>query len=121
MRLEENLNFCDSHYNPGTGRFLSEDPIGFESGDLNLYRYVGNMPLIATDPTGLVAFCTRTAFPDVITCFKRLSSGERRFVTFSYPQATFKLVGTVSDAVFDAAFKAQSGGTFNPEPDNSCI
>ena len=41
-----------SHYNPQTGRFLSEDPIRFDSGDYNLYRYVQNRPLIQTDPTG---------------------------------------------------------------------
>jgi hypothetical protein len=29
------------------------DPLGFEAGDANLYRYVGNNPTNATDPTGL--------------------------------------------------------------------
>ena len=36
-----------------TGRFLSEDPIGFGGKDPNLYRYVFNDPLNLTDPTGL--------------------------------------------------------------------
>ena len=45
-----------SHYNPQTGRFLSEDPIGFEGGDANLYRYVFNRPLTFTDPYGKNAF-----------------------------------------------------------------
>ena len=40
-------------YDAAAGRFLSEDPIGFGGGDANLYRYVGNRPAIATDPTGL--------------------------------------------------------------------
>ena len=40
------------HYNPGTGTFISEDPIRFNSGDTNLYRYVENRPLIFTDPQG---------------------------------------------------------------------
>jgi len=31
---------------------LSEDPIGFSSGDSNFYRYVGNRPLIYIDPYG---------------------------------------------------------------------
>ena len=35
------------------GRFISEDPIGFEAGDTNLYRYVGNSPHNFTDPSGL--------------------------------------------------------------------
>ncbi len=36
-------------YDPGIGRWLDEDPIGFTAGDPNLYRYAGN------DPTGFVA------------------------------------------------------------------
>ena len=44
----------DRHYNPDTGRFLSEDPIGFESGDSNFYRYVENNPLTFIDPYGEV-------------------------------------------------------------------
>jgi len=35
-----------------TGSF-SQDPIGFDAGDANLYRYVGNHPTNATDPSGL--------------------------------------------------------------------
>lgn len=42
-------------YDPSVGRWLSEDPIGFEGGDANLERYVGNNPTNATDPTGLFA------------------------------------------------------------------
>lgn len=45
-----------------TGRFLSEDPIGFMSGDTNFYRYVGNNPIRDRDPSGKlspgsIAFC----------------------------------------------------------------
>lgn len=40
------------YYNASNGRFLSEDTIGFEGGDANLYRYVGNSPLNGTDPFG---------------------------------------------------------------------
>jgi hypothetical protein len=29
-----------------------DEPLGFEAGDANLYRYVGNSPTNATDPTG---------------------------------------------------------------------
>ena len=34
-------------------RFLSEDPIGFDSQDFNFYRYVLNSPAWQNDPTGL--------------------------------------------------------------------
>lgn len=40
-------------YNSQTGRFISEDPMGFAGGDSNLYRYVGNNPTGFTDPLGL--------------------------------------------------------------------
>ena len=37
---------------PLTGRFLQEDPIGFEGG-VNFYEYAANNPVNATDPFGL--------------------------------------------------------------------
>ena len=40
-------------YDPGVGRWLSEDPIGFAGGDPNLYRYVANSPGAFVDPDGL--------------------------------------------------------------------
>jgi len=42
------------YYDPLAGRFLSLDPIGFESGDFNFYRYIGNNPVNHTDPSGLI-------------------------------------------------------------------
>ncbi|NLE37604.1 MAG: hypothetical protein GX621_06220, partial [Pirellulaceae bacterium] len=49
--LQNNLN---RWYDPAVGRWLSEDPIGFDAGDANLYRYVGNGPLTGVDPSGQV-------------------------------------------------------------------
>jgi len=40
-------------YNPKTARWMSQDPIGFDAGDGNLYRYVSNDPLRSVDPSGL--------------------------------------------------------------------
>jgi RHS repeat-associated protein len=42
------------YYDPEVGRFISEDPIGFEGGDVNLCVYASNNPLIYTDPYGLI-------------------------------------------------------------------
>ncbi|MDH2352296.1 RHS repeat-associated core domain-containing protein [Bradyrhizobium sp. SSUT112] len=47
--------YRNRYYSPAWGRFVSEDPIGLAGGDVNLYRYVGNNPLGATDPSGNVA------------------------------------------------------------------
>lgn len=51
----DSIGFYDyraRHYSPALGRFIQEDPSLFESGDLNLYRYVRNDALNMTDPTG---------------------------------------------------------------------
>jgi len=42
------------YYDPQIQRFISEDPIGFMSGDFNFYRYVGNSPVNFGDPSGLI-------------------------------------------------------------------
>ncbi len=42
------------YYDPKIGRFISEDPIGFDGGDVNLYSYVGMAPTNWRDPSGLV-------------------------------------------------------------------
>jgi RHS repeat-associated protein len=41
------------YYSTSSGRFISQDPIGFAAGDANLYRYVGNESTMYTDPSGL--------------------------------------------------------------------
>ncbi|GAB6166478.1 hypothetical protein JCM19992_24780 [Thermostilla marina] len=51
--LQNNLN---RWYDPSVGRWISEDPIGFNGGDGNLYRYVGNNVPCAVDPGGLENF-----------------------------------------------------------------
>lgn len=40
-------------YDPKLGRFISEDPIGFRGGDVNLFGYVQNNPVMRRDSRGL--------------------------------------------------------------------
>ncbi len=40
-------------YSPELGRFLQRDPIG-TADQINRYAYVGNNPMVATDPSGMV-------------------------------------------------------------------
>src|SRR5215470_16797565 len=40
------------YYDPVTGRWTSQDPLGFDAGDSNLYRYAGNNPTNRSDPSG---------------------------------------------------------------------
>jgi RHS repeat-associated protein len=42
------------YFDPTTGRFLSEDPLGFDA-DTDFYPYVGNSPTTLKDPTGKAA------------------------------------------------------------------
>ena len=47
--------FGARYYNPTTGRFLSEDPLGFLGSGPNLYEYAGDNPINFNDPLGLEA------------------------------------------------------------------
>jgi RHS repeat-associated protein len=51
------------YYDAIVGRFISEDPISFADGDVNLSRYVGNNPVNDTDPSGLEE---GVSIPDII-------------------------------------------------------
>ncbi|MFI9833765.1 RHS repeat-associated core domain-containing protein [Streptomyces sp. NPDC051913] len=53
------LYYRDRYYDPETGRFISQDPIG-QAGGTNLYQYALSSPTTFTDPTGdnpMVAGC----------------------------------------------------------------
>src|SRR5439155_24025868 len=41
------------YYDAATGRWISQDPLGFDAGDSSLYRYVKNAPSANADPSGL--------------------------------------------------------------------
>jgi RHS repeat-associated protein len=51
--ITNNYHFRHRDLSPTLGRWISQDPIGFEAGDANLYRYVGNGPVGHLDPLGL--------------------------------------------------------------------
>jgi RHS repeat-associated protein len=40
---------------PNLGRFMQSDPLGFDGGDMNLFRYCGNDPVNGSDPSGEIA------------------------------------------------------------------
>jgi RHS repeat-associated protein len=45
------------YYDPQTGHFASEDPVGFDGGDLNLYAYVSGSPTNKVDSSGRQIIC----------------------------------------------------------------
>ena len=90
------------HYDPHLGRFISQDPIGFDGGDLNLYRYVGNSPENGTDPTGTIEFKTLA----ILVC------GISSTVFFATPIAL-----AIKNTFEEIAFVLERGGpsySFNP-------
>ena len=72
----DNLALIHMHgrvYDPGTGRFLSVDPLIGDPGDsqqVNPYAYVGNRPLTAIDPTGQELVCAAVCWTIVNTVFQ---------------------------------------------------
>src|SRR5262249_44299789 len=50
------------YYDSWTGRWISQDPIGFRGGDRNLYRYVSNSPVNYTDPSGQIVWFVPIVF-----------------------------------------------------------
>ncbi len=84
------------YYDPTAGRFISEDPLGFGGGDVNLYAYVGNDPVNFIDPNGLQV--QRPTTEGVI-----FNAGS--------------LVGGGGSGIFrggDAALRAEGGGRMPP-------
>jgi RHS repeat-associated protein len=50
---EEKLQYNRGrYYDAATGRWTSQDPLGFDAGDCNLFRYVQNQTTSAVDPSG---------------------------------------------------------------------
>jgi RHS repeat-associated protein len=54
------------YYDPGVGRFISKDPIGFKGG-INLYNYVGGNPVNFIDSSGEVCYAYNRIPPQFIS------------------------------------------------------
>ena len=59
-----NMNYFRARtFDPATGRFTSADPLRFDAGDMNLYRYLNNSVFNGTDPSGkMFAYFLSAAF-----------------------------------------------------------
>ena len=94
--LQNNLN---RWYDSSVGRWISQDPTGFTAGDTNEYRYVGNSPANATDPSGL----------DIIVLFgPKIKAG--KLVTVGHPAI---MIGTDQSGWLYISFHAGDQFTTN--------
>jgi RHS repeat-associated protein len=75
---EANLyDYRNRVYSAELGRFLQTDPIRFDAGDGNLYRYVGNEPINSIDPYGLMVLdqaCKKRCDDELERCKKEAAA-----------------------------------------------
>jgi RHS repeat-associated protein len=111
------------YYDPEVGRFISEDPIGFEGG-INLYAYASNNPILLIDPFGLRETST---YPRFVSNFSvsipndRLSSRDYNFRFENTPvDSTYigmeetRTVGQLLGISGGGGFEGLSGETGTP-------
>jgi RHS repeat-associated protein len=85
---ETNLYYYRArYYDMSTGRFLSEDPIRFNSGQVNFYDYVANSPIINFDPTGL-AYCQFILNGNAQSGYMWCFPGDPRKPVFGFPASS---------------------------------
>ncbi len=81
---ETNLYFYRArYYDPASGRFISEDPVGFDGGDINVYRYSFNEPVLLIDPSGLTVTCSYNQVSGRLSCTDD-STGQQVVNTVGY-------------------------------------
>jgi len=95
---------CARYYDPQIGRFISQDPIGYQGG-MNVYRYVRNNPLLLLDPSGLC---------DVL----RIPIWSSTDVTIGTPRSAWNLV-SYQEGGSDLFFVANLGCHWNREYNTS--
>ena len=111
------------YYAPQLSRFLSQDPLGISSRDINLYRYAVDNPLLYTDPSGHQVFVAAALIGAAFNVGGLLVehaisgcpvSGAEVFnaaVAGAAGAALGVLTGGIAEAAFGAAFGAGVGAS----------
>ncbi|MDR3412316.1 MAG: RHS repeat-associated core domain-containing protein [Formivibrio sp.] len=78
------------YYNPATGRFLSEDPLGFAGSGTNFYAYVHDDPINALDPFGLTDYNQQQTLAQLNTAYAEATAGPIQGLVNIYNNSTGK-------------------------------
>ena len=70
-------------YDSSLGKYLQPDPLGLGGGDVNIYSYVGQNPLMGFDPLGLMG--TNRWWLPPGWCYQLYSDGSERFYRCENP------------------------------------
>ncbi|MES9508502.1 polymorphic toxin-type HINT domain-containing protein [Streptomyces sp. NPDC000609] len=105
------LYYRDRYYDPETGRFISQDPIG-QAGGTNLYQYALSSHTTCTDPTGdnpMIAACAVGGSMDggIDWAFQRLSGRKVNRGQVGNAALTGCMMGMAGEAL--SAFMAARG------------
>lgn len=85
------------YYAPALQCFLSEDPSEFAGGDINLYTYVRNNPVLETDPLGLEPASERFCRGQYAACMQAANEVRKR--AFEEARARFLRQSAALDVV----------------------
>lgn len=113
------------YYDQMVGRFISEDPLGFDGGDVNLSAYTSNNPVNYIDPSGLDGVNTVSAITTIAGTIQSVTSPQTtagQLVTgiavdsaahmFNIaPNQTVSDVGGLTTSSVSAGLALASGGT----------
>ncbi|MFF3425716.1 RHS repeat-associated core domain-containing protein [Streptomyces sp. NPDC002602] len=116
------LYYRNRYYDPETGRFISQDPIG-QAGGANLYQYAAGSPTTYTDPTGnnpLLLGCAAGGLIDgaVDWGMQRLSGRKVNWGQVGRSAATgcaFGMLGSLGTLKWAARAGCPSGNSFTAE------
>ncbi len=90
------------YYDPVTGEFVNEDPLGFAADDTNLQRYVGNDPVNSTDPLGLQSIASFGSLLSFVQSYAAFATSYGADQPFTYRIACRQGACGISGAVDDS-------------------